>query len=90
MIETARTSRINMRINEECLEQLRAAAMVEQQDLSAFVLGSAMDRARKVLLEDRVLKLSPAEVMQLERALERDPVVPKALSDLIASARAFA
>ena len=35
-----------------------------------------------------MLKLSPAEVMQLERALDRDPVVPKALSDLIASARA--
>lgn len=90
MTENARTSRINMRINEDSLEQLRAAAIVEQQDLSAFVLGSAMERARKVLLEDRVLKLSPAEVMQLERALDRDPVVPKALSDLIASARAFA
>ena len=90
MTENARTYRINMRINEDSLEQLRAAAIVEQQDLSAFVLGSAMERARKVLLEDRVLKLSPAEVMQLERALDRDPVVPKALSDLIASARAFA
>ena len=90
MTENARTSRINMRINQDSLEQLRAAAIVEQQDLSAFVLGSAMERARKVLLEDRVLKLSPAEVMQLERALDRDPVVPKALSDLIASARAFA
>jgi uncharacterized protein (DUF1778 family) len=37
-----------------------------------------MERARAVLAEDRILRLTPHEVNQLERALDSEPeVVPQ-------------
>jgi len=37
-----------------------------------------MERARAVLAEDRILRLTPHEVNQLERALDAEPeVVPQ-------------
>lgn len=83
----ARSERINMRIASDSLETLREAATYQQQDLSAFVLGSALERARNILIEERLLKLTPHEVMQLERALDAPAVVSKPLADMIASVR---
>ena len=54
------------------------AASVQQQDLTSFVLGAVMERARSVLAEDRILRLTPHEVNQLERALDSEPeVIPQ-------------
>lgn len=69
---TTAQARINMRVSPESLEQLREAAKVQGQDLTAFVLGAALSNARQVLFEDRVLRLTPAEVRQLEEALDSD------------------
>ena len=46
------------------------------------MLGAALDRARSVLAEDRILRLNPAEIVQLERALDADPTVIPQLSRL--------
>jgi uncharacterized protein (DUF1778 family) len=74
----AKSARINLRLSPESLEAIRAAASVQQQDLTSFVLGAAMERARAVLAEDRILRLTPHEVNQLERALDAEPeVVPQ-------------
>jgi uncharacterized protein (DUF1778 family) len=74
----AKSARINLRLSPEALETVREAAAVQQQDLTSFVLGAAMERARAVLAEDRILRLTPHEVNQLERALDSDPeVVPQ-------------
>jgi uncharacterized protein (DUF1778 family) len=74
----AKSARVNLRLNPESLETIRAAASVQQQDLTSFVLGAAMERARAVLTEDRLLRLTPHEVNQLERALDSEPeVVPQ-------------
>jgi len=74
----AKSTRINLRLSPESLETIRAAASVQQQDLTSFVLGASMERARAVLAEDRILRLTPLEVNQLERALDSDPeVVPQ-------------
>lgn len=74
----AKSARINLRLNPEALETIRAAASVQQQDLTSFVLGAAMERARAVLAEDRLLRLTPHEMNQLERALGSEPeVVPQ-------------
>ena len=74
----AKSARINLRLNPESLEMIRAAAGVQQQDLTSFVLGAAMERARAVLTEDRFLRLTPHELNQLERALDSEPeVVPQ-------------
>lgn len=81
-------ARINMRVSPDALEQIRAAARLQGQDLTAFVLGSAMSSARQVLLEDRVLKLSPADALMLENALESDDAPPQRLVDAVARQRA--
>ena len=74
----AKSVRINLRLNPEALETISAAASVQQQDLTSFVLGAAMKQARAVLTEDRFLPLTPREVNQLERALDSEPeVVPR-------------
>ena len=79
----AKSARINLRLNPESLDLIRAAASVQQQDLTSFVLGAAMERARVVLAEDRLLRLTPHEVSQLEQALDSEPEVVPQLRALI-------
>jgi len=45
-----------MRIAPDALETIREAATLQQQDITGFVLGAAMDRARAVVLEERKLR----------------------------------
>jgi uncharacterized protein (DUF1778 family) len=80
-------ARINMRVSPEALEQLKEAARLQGQDLTAFVLGSAVSSARQVLLEDRVLRLSPADAQLLEEALESDAPPPQRLVEAFARYR---
>jgi uncharacterized protein (DUF1778 family) len=87
---TTSQARINMRISSDALDQIKEAARLQNQDLTAFVLGAAMASARQVLLEDRVLKLSPAEVMQLEKALDADGEPSKRLVEAMNRHRASA
>ncbi|MGD0244057.1 MAG: DUF1778 domain-containing protein [Streptosporangiaceae bacterium] len=79
----AKSARINLRLSPDSLETIRAAAHVQEQDLTSFVLGAAMERARAVLAEDRILRLTPHEVNQLERALDSEPEVISQLSAFI-------
>jgi uncharacterized protein (DUF1778 family) len=74
----AKSERINVRLSPDALATIRAAANLQQQDLTSFVLGAAMERARAVLAEDRILRLTPHEVLQLEKALDSEPeVIPQ-------------
>lgn len=74
----AKSDRINVRLSPDAHETIRAAASLQQQDVTSFVLGAAMERARAVLAEDRILRLTPHEVNQLEKALDAEPeVVPQ-------------
>jgi len=81
-IMAAKNERMNLRCSAESLATLRDAAELQGQDLTSFVLGAALDRARSVLAEDRILRLNPAEIVQLERALDADPTVIPQLSRL--------
>lgn len=81
---TGKSERMNLRCSTEALATLREAAEVQGQDLTSFVLGAALDRARSVLAEDRILRLNPAEIVQLERALDTDPKVIPQLARLFA------
>jgi uncharacterized protein (DUF1778 family) len=85
---TTAQARINMRVSSDALEQIREAARLQGQDLTAFVLGSAMSTARHVLLEDRVLKLSPADALLVENALDSDEPAPQRLVAAFARQRA--
>ncbi len=71
-------ARLNMRLTAEALETIKQAAGIQQQDLTSFVLGAALDRARSVLAEERILRLSPHDITQLEAMLDREPqVIPQ-------------
>jgi len=76
-------ARINMRIAEGNLDLIREAAAANGQDLTSFVLGSALERARVVLLEDRVTRLTPEEAARLEAALALDATPVPALQKLL-------
>lgn len=78
-----KTERLNVRLSAEALETIKAAASVQQQDVTSFVLGAALERARAVLAEDRLLRLTPHEVNQLERALDQEPRVVPQLASLL-------
>lgn len=77
-----KSERLNVRVSTEALAMIKDAANIQQQDLTSFVLGAAMERARTVLAEDRLLRLTPHEVNQLERALDREPQVIPQLAQL--------
>lgn len=70
---SSRDSRLNMRIATDALEAIREAASAQQQDVTSFVLGAAMERARSILVEERILRLTPAEVTQVNAALDAEP-----------------
>lgn len=83
----ARSERLNMRLSPDALATIREAAAVQQQDVSAFVLGAAMEHAREVLLRDRVLQLTPRELDQVDSALDAEPREVPELAALIAAVR---
>ncbi|WP_277210973.1 DUF1778 domain-containing protein [Isoptericola croceus] len=83
----ARSERLNMRLSPDALATIREAAAAQQQDVSAFVLGAAMEHAREVLLRDRVLQLTPRELDQVDSALDAEPRVVPELAALIAAVR---
>ena len=84
---TARSERLNMRVSPEALATIREAAAAQQQDVSAFVLGAAMEHARDVLLRDRVIQLTSRELDQVEAALDAEPRVIPELAALIDAVR---
>ncbi len=86
----AAKTRINMRIDEENLALIKEAADANGQDMTSFVLGAAFDRARAVVLEARVTRLSASEAERLEAALDAEPRVIPELAELFRSARAQA
>lgn len=76
--EKSKTERLNLRISVDALATIKEAAALQGQDMTSFVLGAALERSRAVLAEDRILRLTPRAVLQLERELDRDPqVVPQ-------------
>ncbi len=87
MANPAKCERLNLRVSSDAVETTREAARMQQQDLTSFVLGAALERARAVLAEDRLLRLTPHEVNQLEQALDSDPEVVPQLAALFRRVR---
>ncbi len=77
-----KSERLNLRCSPETVATLREAAEIQGQDVTSFVLGAALDRARSVLAEDLILRLAPEDVIQLERALDTAPAVVPQLARL--------
>lgn len=77
------STRINMRISLEARRTLKRAARAHEQDVTSFVLGAALDRARAVLAEDRELHLTGRETAQVRTDLDRAPEAWPELVDLL-------
>ena len=78
-----RSERLNLRLTAEAKNRLREGADRAQQDMSSFILGAALDKARALALESRVLELSPSDFTQLLEELEFPRTVPEKLSALL-------
>ena len=81
--ESVRNKRINMRLTQEAYDTIKQAVELQQQDLTSFILGAALERARAVLAEDLILRLTPHEIRQLEDALDSEPQVIPQLEAMI-------
>ena len=66
-----RSQRINLRVESEADELLRAAARLERKSLSAFMVESALDRAHQVLEAQRRLELRDEEFDRIIDELDR-------------------
>jgi len=82
-----RSARLNMRLAPESLDTIRQAAAAQGQDVTSFVLGAAMEQARDVLLKDKVMRLSPEGMAQIEAALDAEPRAVPELAALIQEAK---
>jgi uncharacterized protein (DUF1778 family) len=80
----ARSSRLNMRLSPKAHEQLRQAAELTNQDVTSFVLGAALQSAREVMFEQKLIELSPQDFRQLEKAIEAPAESSAALLKLFA------
>ncbi|TFC87131.1 DUF1778 domain-containing protein [Cryobacterium sp. TMT3-29-2] len=79
----SRSERLSMRVAPDALSQIREAAALQGQDVTSFVIGAAASSARKVIIEDRYLKLTPQEVNQLESVLNADIEPSKRLKEAV-------
>jgi uncharacterized protein (DUF1778 family) len=61
------------------------AAEFQGQDLTSFVLGAALYRARTVIIKENVLHLSASDARKLGTALADESLMKEALATWIAS-----
>lgn len=65
-----RDERLNMRLSTSAKADLTLAAELAGQDVTSFVLDSALTRARQVLLENAAIRLSKEEFDYLRGAVD--------------------
>jgi uncharacterized protein (DUF1778 family) len=66
-----RSERINLRVEPEADELLRAAARAQHKSLSAFMVESALERAREIMDVERRIVLQAEEFDRIIDELER-------------------
>ena len=81
---TRRSQRINLRVDSEADELLRAAARLERKSLSAFMVESALNRAHEVLDAERRLEIRAEEFDRIVDELDRPGRVITPLLKLVA------
>lgn len=75
MAATLKTARMELKTTEEAKEMLSLAAAMDGTDLTAFVLGPAMDKARKVLSQYATISLTLEGQAKLAELIQQ-PTVP--------------
>ncbi len=73
----SKSERLQLRCTPSTAALLREAAEAQGQDLTSFVVGAAVDRARQVVAEDRMLRLSSDDIQLLGRTLTQNGAIPQ-------------
>ena len=81
--ETLKPARMELKTTKDAKELLGQAAILDGMDLTSFVLGPAIERARKVLADHAIIALSKKGQLALVGVLENPPKPPKAMNDLM-------
>lgn len=83
MAATLKSARMELKTTEEAKELLSLAAALDGTDLTAFVLGPAMDKARRVLSEYASISLSREGQAKLAELLQQPTAPTDALRALM-------
>ena len=79
----AKSARLNMRLTPPADGLIREAAAISGQDVPSFMLSAALDRARALLIEDSLVRLSPRDARALANAIDHDAVPIPQLVELL-------
>jgi uncharacterized protein (DUF1778 family) len=82
-----RCARPNMRVSLDAPETIREAASAQQQDVTSFVLGAAVERARAILVNERALRRAPVEIAQVDEDPDEEPWTIPEFAQLAREAR---
>lgn len=79
----SKSARMELKTTPDAKEILTQAAMMDGMDLSAFVLGAAMDKARLVLAAHESTRLSREGQLTLAKLLGSTPEPTQAMNKLM-------
>ena len=83
-----KSERINLRATERQESLLRRAAETEDVTVSTFILGSAVERAEKMLADRRWFEATPDQFEQFTQLLDQ-PISTERLTELFARRSGF-
>ncbi len=83
---TLKPARMELKTTHEAKELLNRAAALDGLDLTAFVLGSAIEKARQVVAEHAVISLTKTGQAALAQLLSNPPEPNAAMSELMSLA----
>lgn len=83
MPTTLRQARMELRTSESMKELMVKAASLDGMDLTAFVLGSAIEKARQVVRDHANINLSNQGQLNLAQALKNSGQTTVALKELM-------
>lgn len=83
-IQNLRQARMELKTTSEMKELLAQAAALDGLDLTSFVLGPAIEKARRVLSEHASISLVKQGQLALVQLLHAQPQPTRAMKDLMA------
>ena len=69
---TTKSERLNLRLSAESDQLIRQGATLSGQDVTSFMVSAALDRARSLVIEDALVRLSPVDARDLIQAIDRE------------------
>jgi uncharacterized protein (DUF1778 family) len=78
-----KAARMELKTTHDAKELLNQAATLDGMDLTSFVLGSAIERARKVLSDHAIIALSKSGQATLAGLLAKPPKPTEAMTQLM-------